>query len=345
MFLYTNVTTTNTSLEEEQKSCEHLDFVFNHAERNIISLTDTIACVVNGLFSVLASVANLLVLYALLKASSLHLPSKALLFSLALSDFGIGAIVQPLFVAYRWAKINENLPDLCVAGIISHVEGSHFSAVSFLTMTAISVDRLFALLLRVRYHTVVTLKRAIVVLVSIWIGGGVWASSWAFNQRIYSFVTIFVIPICFGVTVFSYFKIYLCLRRQAYQMMLRSKPTSSVTCSSETSVSRTRYRKSVVSMFYLFCAFLLSYLPYLSHKVLVGILRWRTSTSVLFSLALTLVYLNSSINPVIYCYRISEVKQIVLEILRRMWTHIVTFAAFCKSNRQIEPTGNTVKTT
>ena len=73
----------------------------------------------------------------------------------ALSDLGVGAILQPLFVAYSWTQINGNLPKLCTAGIVSHIEGSHFSTVSFLTTTAISLDRLFALLLRLRYHSIV----------------------------------------------------------------------------------------------------------------------------------------------------------------------------------------------
>ena len=74
-------------------------------------------------------------------------------------------------------------------------------------------------------------------------------------------------------------------------------------------------KKSVINMFYLFCAFIVSYLPYLSHKILVGILGWRTSMSVLFSFGLTFVYGNSSLNPVIYCWRINEVKLLVTDIL------------------------------
>ena len=304
----------NSTLESEQDSCYELELFFKDAMKTVISISDIVVCVVNILFSLVAVFANILILYALYKASSLHSSSKAMLCSLALSDLGVGAIVQPLFVAYRWAQINGNLPKLCTAGIVSHIEGSHFSAVSFLTMTAISLDRLFALLLRLRYHRIVTLKRVVILLLLIWLLGGSWASLWITNQRIYSLISIVLIPICFLITLFSYMKIFFCLRRQAIRLGTPTQPSTTLNGVGSTP-SQIRYRKSVINMFYLFCAFILSHLPYLSHKILVGILGWRTSMSVLFSFGLTFVYGNSSLNPVIYCWRISEVKLLVTDIL------------------------------
>lgn len=306
-------TVENASLDKLKGSCTHLDTFFSSADRDTIVLTDIIVCVLNSVFSLVAVFANIFILYALYKASSLHSPSKAMLCSLALSDLGVGAIVQPLFVAYRWAQINGNLPELCTAGIISHIVGSHFSAVSFLTMTAISLDRLLSLVLRVHYQSVVTLRRVLVVLASIWITAGVWASSWTRNQRSYSLVTIIYIPVCFSITFCAYLKIYLCLRKQACKMGRHINPLKSIRNTNDMNFSR--YKKSVVSMFYLFCAFVVSFLPYLAHKIAVSISGWRTSTSVLFSFGLTMVYLNSSLNPLIYCWRIAELKQIVLRVL------------------------------
>ena len=274
MFNLSHEIVDNASLDKLKGCCRHLDTFFSSADREIIVLTDIIVCVLNSVFSLVAVFANILILYALYKASSLHSPSKALLCSLALSDLGVGAIVQPLFVAYRWAQINGNLTQLCTAGIISHIEGSHFSAVSFLTMTAISLDRLFALLLRLRYHSIVTLKRVFILLLLIWLLGGLWASLWITNQRIYASISIVLIPICFLITLFSYMKIYFCLRRQTIQLGTHAQPSTSVETlnGSGATPSQIRYRKSVISMFYLFCAFILSYLPYLCHKILVGIL-------------------------------------------------------------------------
>ncbi|KAJ7340339.1 hypothetical protein OS493_003079 [Desmophyllum pertusum] len=326
----------NASLDKLTGCCRHLDTFFSSADSDIILLSDTIVCVLNAVFSFVAVFANIIILYALCKASSLHSPSKALLCSLALSDLGVGAIVQPLFVAYRWAHINDNLPVLCTAGIISHIEGSHFSAVSFLTMTAISLDRLLALLLRVQYQSVVTLKRVLVVLAAIWIGGGLWASTWTRNQNTYTLVSIIYIPICFSITFVAYLKIYFCLRKQACKMGKHVNPLKCIR-NNANDMNFSRYKKSVVSMFYLFCAFLVSFLPYLCHKVAVSISGWCTSTSVLFSFALTMVYINSSLNPLIYCWRISELKQIVVRVFCRCRERsVVTKVKYVSSRDQVK---------
>ena len=313
MFNVTYGSLTNTSQDKVQECYSSLDTFFRNADSDIIALSDTILCVLNAVFSLVAVVANIIVLYALYKATSLNSTSKALLCSLALSDLGVGAMVQPLFVAYRWAQIKGNLLEACTAGIISHIEGSHFSAVSFLTMTAISVDRLLALLLRVQYQSTVTLRRVVIVLVMIWISGGLWAKSWVRDQNTYTIISIIYIPVCFSVTFFSYLKIYLLLRKQACKMGRHVNPLKCIRKTNYMNFSR--YKRSVTSMFCLFCAFLVSFLPYLTHKLAVTIAGWCTSTSVLFSVGLTMVYLNSSLNPLIYCWRIAEVKQIVLQVL------------------------------
>lgn len=313
MLNVTHGSTANSSNDDANDCCSGLDIFFRNADSEIISLSDSILCVINAVFSFVAVFANILVLYALYKATSLNSTTKALLCSLALSDLGVGVIVQPLFVAYRWAQVQGNLPDACTAGIISHIEGSHFSAVSFLTMTAISVDRLLALLLRVQYQSTVTRRRVLVVLVVIWISGGVWAESWIRDQNVYTIISIIYIPLCFSITFLAYLKIYLLLRKQACKMGRHVNPLKCIR--NPNGMNFSRYKKSVSSMFYLFCAFLVSFLPYLCHKLAVTISGWDTSTSVLFSVGLTMVYLNSSLNPVIYCWRISELKQIVLRVL------------------------------
>lgn len=313
MFNVTQQGVGNVSLDKAKECCSDLETFFRYADKEALVISDTILCVLNAVFSVVAVFANIVILYALYKATTLNSTSKALLCSLALSDLGVGAIVQPLFVAYRWAQIKGNLTVACTAGIITHIVGSHLSAVSFLTMTAISIDRLLALVLRIKYQSTITLKRILFVLAAIWISGGLWAESWKRDQAVYSLISMIYIPVCFLVAFLCYFRIYLLLRKQACKMGGHVNPLK---CKRKTDdMNFSRYKKSVVTMFYLFCAFLVSFLPYLCHKLAVAISGWNRSTSVFFSVGLTMVYLNSSLNPLIYCWRISEVKQIVLQVL------------------------------
>ena len=56
-------------------------------------------CVLNAFLSYTAVMLNCLTIYALTKFSSLPRPLKTLLLSLAVSDLGVGLIVQPSYIA------------------------------------------------------------------------------------------------------------------------------------------------------------------------------------------------------------------------------------------------------
>ena len=104
----------------------------------------------NIFLAITATLGNALILIALHKVSSIHLPTKFLLRCLAMSDFCVGVIVEPLFAAFlmeiasdKWRILHLTL------SIFNFI----FCGFSLLTATAISVDRLLVLGLRYR-HTV-----------------------------------------------------------------------------------------------------------------------------------------------------------------------------------------------
>ena len=115
--------------------------------------------VLNTFMSVTSLLGNVLILIALHKESSLHPPSKLLLRSLATTDLCVGLISQPLLATYCMSLANEQGNMFRYALAAAFATGSIFCGVSVLTLTAISVDRLLALLLGLRYKQVVTLKR------------------------------------------------------------------------------------------------------------------------------------------------------------------------------------------
>ena len=109
--------------------------------------------------SVTAFLGNTLILVALHKETSLHPPSKLLYRNLAITDLCVGIIAEPLSVAYYISVLNER-GDICVYTYqISFIASNIFCSVSLLTLTAISVDRLLALMLGLRYRQVVTFQR------------------------------------------------------------------------------------------------------------------------------------------------------------------------------------------
>jgi len=79
-----------------------------------------------------------------------------------------------------------------------------FSAVSFLTVTAIAIDRVLALLLKAKYQTTVSLRRVITVLLTIWALTGLWVFNWIWNLETYQVFNITVISVCLLVCSVSY---------------------------------------------------------------------------------------------------------------------------------------------
>ena len=124
---------------------------------------------VNIFLSITTFLGNSLILVALHKESSLHPPSKLLYRCLATTDLLVGLVAQPLHVTY-WMSIVHEHRSLCYyAGEAAYITGAVLCGVSLLTMTAISVDRLIALLSGLRYKEIVTLKRIYIIIASFWV--------------------------------------------------------------------------------------------------------------------------------------------------------------------------------
>ena len=121
--------------------------------------------------SITAFLGNVLVLVALRKESSLHPPSKLLFRSLAvtITDLCVGIIAEPLHVTFLVTVVNQNLNICRYVAVALSLTGRILALASLLTLTAISVDRLLALLLGLRYRQVITLKRTSLIIITFWV--------------------------------------------------------------------------------------------------------------------------------------------------------------------------------
>ena len=115
---------------------------------------------INVALSLTATLGNALILVALHKESSLNPPTKLFLRCLAISDFCVGLVVQPVAVVSLLAAVNHRWRLCRVGEILWYSISMMLTSFSLATLIAISVDRLFALLLGIRYRQVVTRKRA-----------------------------------------------------------------------------------------------------------------------------------------------------------------------------------------
>ena len=141
-------------------------------------------CVLNLVFSLVATLGNLVIIRSLCKASSISATLKKLFLSLAVSDFAVGLFAQLMFgiivavMLKMAANGNLNFDFLCPRILtVCYFAIYLLTCASFLTIVFIAVDRVLAVFLHLRYQELVTSKRVAIALVSLWLTSVVAASS------------------------------------------------------------------------------------------------------------------------------------------------------------------------
>ena len=270
--------------------------------------------------SVTAFLGNTLILFALHKETSLHPPSKLLYRNLAITDLCVGIITEPLAVTYWTSVVNERW-DICYyAERAGDYSGSILCAVSLLTVTAISVDRLLALLLGLRYRQVVTFRRTCITVTGFWILSIVGASTLFLNRRITSCYQYTVTALCLVTTIFAYAKIFVTLRHNQIHVQ---NPSAQGQPSQAIPLNIARYRKAVYSALWVQGTLVICYLPYTIAIFLTPQRGMPLSIYLARKFTGSMVLLNSSLNPLVYCWKIREVRQAVKETLGQL---------FCRSS-------------
>ena len=281
---------------------------------------------INIFLAITASLGNALILIALHKVTSIYPPTKLLFRCLAVTDLLVGLISQPLYVTFLYSRFttwNENVAILLADGFFFGL----LSAVSILTSAAISVDRLLALLLGLRYRHTVTLRRVWVVLVCFWLISALQAAGSVCSDECPKLDTIAdtllspLLMLSLLVSVFSYAKIFITLRYRQVQVHGNSQQGQRPNGGGN-QLNIARYKKTVYSIAWVQLALLICYIPYIVLRFLglLGMLDKLPSTeiSILLELFVTLLYVNSSLNPALYCWRIKDVRQEVKNMIRKI---------------------------
>lgn len=275
-------------------------------------------CAINVLLSYTAITLNTITILALRK-TSLSSPLKTLLLSLAVSDLGVGLLVQPLYVASFVMESEGNSSASYNFVIKSYDMIVVFLCVaSFLGVTALSVDRFLAIHLHLRYQAIVTHKRVVASVVSIWVLSAV-ISQTALRIRQVTFVMFGTISvICLISSAFFYYKIYVTVQRHANQIqVLQLQPRQG---DNEMVEYNTRLKKAAIGTFYVYLVFLICNLPNtLFFLIPRNLVHQSADLGTILSLADTLVFLNSSLNPLIYCWKMRHIRQAIMEMLRKIY--------------------------
>lgn len=133
------------------------------ANQSHISIVVT--CTLNAIFSLITCISNVAILHLIRKTRELHSLSFVLLFFFSLSVLLVGVLCQPFFKAYDATKLMPVSSQVrCTLKLIYSFFGWTTAIASYFTLCAISIYRLLALTLHLRYNTVVTIRRVLLTI-------------------------------------------------------------------------------------------------------------------------------------------------------------------------------------
>lgn len=274
--------------------------------------------VINGCLCYTTIMLNIVTIHALWKTSLLPKPLKTLLLSLAFSDLGVGLLSQPLYIAHLVENLRYNSP-VKLHNVLYFISDIFYLS-TFCSITALGVDRFVAIQMPLRYQELVTHKRVVIVIVAVWICSAfiaglsiVFVGKW----NVYFWIFFTVKSVCFVATIWTSYKVYLTLKRHNTQRNLRTEQV--IRNSDMINVAITRIRKSNQTTFWIYLVFLICYLPNFLVFSVAHLTHAHPQSGVLGRLSVfswTLVLLNSSLNPVIYCWTMRQIRQTIMAILR-----------------------------
>ena len=274
---------------------------------------DTVSHIITSAINVpsmlVAIVGNSLILAAILSTPSLRSPAILLLCNLAVSDLLVGLVIQPLFIVSVFHSTR-----LLLTGIWFILSNSA-CGISLCTLTAIAVDRFLALHYHLRYSTIVTSFRIKTFLTALWLMNFIFSGTVYFwSLRIFSlYLTIFVC-LCLIISIFCYVRIFKIVRHQQKKIQCQHQAVNLPQGSTISNLLQ--LEKSAINSFLFFIVMVLFYIPvstYLSLFITKNTWQsgWRVAT--------TLVYINSSVNPFLYCWRIGDLRAAVLKTARKLF--------------------------
>ncbi|XP_020892699.1 adrenocorticotropic hormone receptor-like [Exaiptasia diaphana] len=261
--------------------------------------------------SLIATLSNSIVVFTLLKTPSLRTPSNFLIVGLAVSDFSTGVVVLPSFISYKVSEHARDVHVFCPTGMLYVATGTALSMISFLTLSTITADRFLAVQLHLRYKQYVTTKRYAFLLFLYW-GFCIFIVVCRFRFfNSYTLMTgIVLLSLFLAMDAFFILKVSKVVHRHSVQIQAQHQQ------STEQPLDMARFKKTVNVMYYIIGAFVLCYMPLLAALVVLFINSdFSLEIRGWFTIAELFLLSNAAVNPVIYCFRIKEIRDAFKKLL------------------------------
>ena len=229
------------------------------------------------------------------------------------------AVLYRMFALLRW---NWSRYFHCLTSVAVSVFGSVLISVSFGTVVSVRIERYIALCLHLGYGDVVKVKRARNFLITLWLIGGTLPFIWVWltpKYRSHFFST--GILLCLVISSVAYIKIYRIIRYHRRQII-------STEMNARKHKKMAQRKRNTFNMFVVHCVLVLCYLPYSICLLVVKSYGYTNCSWIGINFALTVVNINSSVNPFIYCYRMRQIRRARIMTLQNSAAGFKTLKGF-----------------
>lgn len=268
----------------------------------------------NSTFALTAITGNLLVLLAILLTPLKRSPSNVLISSLAFADFQVGLVVQPAFVMYKISEIYGYGPLACYGRFINLTFGYATTGVSLMTMTAIGLERYLALRLHLRYIQLITRDKIMIYCALSWVVAVALVITYFLERSVFGILVVLAEILSVLITSVAYFRVYKIVRR--HQSDIQKQRRISVEASGGLQLNIKKYQRSTSAMFLVFMLSFICYAPYPAIMVLLLKYGFTPNMKIAVEMSATIICINSTINPLIYCLKLKEIRRAVVSILK-----------------------------
>ena len=280
-------------------------------------------CLLNAFLSYTATMLNIVTIHAIRKTPSLSKNLKTLLLSLAVSDLGVGLLAQPMYVVHLvsmdWNENNETSKTYNAIYIAVLVPTNLFTYATLFLAIILCAERFMAIHYYLTYQELVTHKRVVTAVVSIWVLSGLFSLTRLWIPKSIMYVVFGITEVaCIIAANFFSIRIYLSVRLHVNQMQVLQPQHVPQNAQM---VNVRRLRTFAMMSVYVCLVLTVCYLPNICILFAIAFTS-RPSTGIkhLQFYTLTLEFLNSSLNPVIYCWKMKQIRHTIIGFIRNAFT-------------------------
>ena len=301
-----------TSKPTEHLRCPRKHINILNDQSDWIRSVDITLCVFNSLAAITATIGNALVILAIWQTPTLRKPSNLILFFLAITDFFTGLITEPTFVIYVILKMKQSIEAYCIVAEFMAAVGFMLSGTSFSVLTAIGVDKFFAVRYHLRYKEIVTNTRIVKTGTIILICNACILTVFYFNYNVYTALIIILVVINFLAWCVCYAYVFRQVKRQRRRLERLATETARFHAGSICHLRR--LERSTYTAVFIVGLYFICYVPFIVVSIFKSSLGYNNSRLELaHRVASTLVLLNATLNPIVYCLRLRTMRAAVVK--------------------------------